>query len=203
MTLSFSKEKITSQEIKALTGWTDSTIRHDFWLMDLKKGVSNGYFTAELKAELEEKGNHLDRAIALKRGNFINEMLQYLPTIPAQKRQELLDKLKPAEIEIPENLLEIFEKFPEVFCENSVAEVPVIGRIEGELISGQIDRLAVTEKEVMIVDFKTNRFVPTKPPENYQKQLEAYRDLIKNIFPDKIVKSYLLWTENLSLVEVK
>ena len=52
---SFSKEKITSQEIKALTGWTDSTIRHDFWLMNLKKGVSNGYFTAELKAELEEK----------------------------------------------------------------------------------------------------------------------------------------------------
>ena len=52
---SFSKEKITSQEIKALTGWTDSTIRHDFWLLDLKKGVSNGYFTAELKSELEEK----------------------------------------------------------------------------------------------------------------------------------------------------
>lgn len=52
---SFSKEKITSQEIKALTGWTDSTIRHDFWLMDLKKGVSNGYFTAELRQELEEK----------------------------------------------------------------------------------------------------------------------------------------------------
>ena len=52
---SFSKEKITSQEIKALTGWTASTIRHDFWLMDLKKGVSNGYFTAELRQELEEK----------------------------------------------------------------------------------------------------------------------------------------------------
>ena len=52
---SFSKEKITSREIKNLTGWTDSTIRHDFWLLDLKKGVSNGYFTAELKSELEEK----------------------------------------------------------------------------------------------------------------------------------------------------
>ena len=52
---SFSKKKITSQEIKALTGWTASTIRHDFWLMDLKKGVSNGYFTAELISELEEK----------------------------------------------------------------------------------------------------------------------------------------------------
>ena len=52
---SFSKEKITSLEIMALTGWTDSTIRHDFWLMGLKKGVSNGYFTAELKSELKEK----------------------------------------------------------------------------------------------------------------------------------------------------
>ena len=52
---SFSKEKITSLEIKALTGWTDSTIRHDFWLMGLKKGASNGYFTAELKSELKEK----------------------------------------------------------------------------------------------------------------------------------------------------
>ena len=52
---SFSKEKITSLEIMTLTGWTDSTIRHDFWLMGLKKGVSNGYFTAELKSEIKEK----------------------------------------------------------------------------------------------------------------------------------------------------
>ena len=42
---SFSKEKITSQEIKALTGWTDSTIRHDFWLLDLKKGVSKNLWS--------------------------------------------------------------------------------------------------------------------------------------------------------------
>ena len=55
----------------------------------------------------------------------------------------------------------------------------------------------------MIVDFKTNRFVPEKIPDNYQKQLKAYRDLIKDIFPDKIVKSYLLWIENMTLMEVK
>ena len=153
--------------------------------------------------EVEEKGNHLDRALALKRGSFIHEMLQYLPSISKEKRQEVLDKSKPADIEIPENLLEIFEKYTELFSDNSLAEVPVIGTVDEQPISGQIDRLIIKENEVMIVDFKTNRFVPIKTPENYQKQLKAYRDLIKNIFPDKIVKSYLLWTENMTLVEVK
>ena len=66
----------------------------------------------------------------------------------------------------------------------------------------EVDRLAITEKEVLILDFKTNRFIPSKVPENYQKQLEAYKDLLKNIFPDKIIRAYLLWTENMTLVEV-
>ena len=48
----FEKERITSQEIKALTGWTDSTIRHDFWLIGFGKGASNGYKTEELKTEI-------------------------------------------------------------------------------------------------------------------------------------------------------
>ena len=153
--------------------------------------------------EVEEKGNHLDRVIALNRGSFIHEMLQILPTISKEKRKEVLDKCKPTDIEIPENLLEIFEKFSEVFSDHSVAEVPIIGTIDGQPISGQIDRLIIKENEVMIVDFKTNRFVPEKIPDNYQKQLKAYRDLIKNIFPDKIVKYYLLCTENMTLMEVK
>ena len=84
-----------------------------------------------------------------------------------------------------------------------MAEVPIIGTLEGVPFSGQIDRLIIQEKEVILVDFKTNRCVPQKVPENYQKQLNAYRDLLKNIFPDKIMKSYLLWTENMTLMEVK
>ena len=90
----------------------------------------------------------------------------------------------------------------DLFGPNSIAEVPVIGKLDGQIISGQIDRLVVKEKEVIIIDFKTNRFVPKTVPENYQKQLSVYKDLLKNIFPDKIVKSYLLWTENMTLVEV-
>ena len=154
--------------------------------------------------ETELHENHTDRKFALHRGSFIHEMLQYLPNIPKEKRREVLIKCKPSDIDVPENLLDIFEK-PELdvfFGKNSLAEVPVIGELDGLAISGQIDRLAITEKEVLILDFKTNRFVPKKIPENYQKQLAAYKGLLKNIFPDKIIKSYLLWTESMTLVEV-
>ena len=44
------KAKITSAEISALTGWKDSLIRHDLWLLGYNKGISNGY----LKDDLQE-----------------------------------------------------------------------------------------------------------------------------------------------------
>ncbi|MBR6231883.1 MAG: UvrD-helicase domain-containing protein [Alphaproteobacteria bacterium] len=154
--------------------------------------------------EIQETRTHKDKELSLKRGSFIHEMLQYLPNIPKEKRKEVLERLKPEDIDLPENLLSIFEKqeLKELFGADSMAEVPVIGKLNEQSISGQIDRLIIKEKEVIIVDFKTNRFVPQTVPVNYQKQLKAYKDLLKNIFPDRMVKAYLLWTENMTLVEV-
>ncbi|MBO4628606.1 MAG: hypothetical protein J5687_01515, partial [Treponema sp.] len=39
------KDKITSVDISEQTGWKDSLIRHDLWLLGYNKGVSNGYQT--------------------------------------------------------------------------------------------------------------------------------------------------------------
>ena len=48
----------------------------------------------------------------------------------------------------------------------SRAEVPIVGRLtlSGETVrvSGQIDRLAVTDSAVLIADFKTNRPAPRR-----------------------------------------
>ena len=49
-----------------------------------------------------------------------------------------------------------------MFAPGSRAEVPIIGRLpqpDGApyLVSGQIDRLVVTDNAVLIVDFKTNQ----------------------------------------------
>lgn len=45
-------EKITSVQISEITGWKDSLIRHDLWLLGYNKGVSNGYRKADLQAAI-------------------------------------------------------------------------------------------------------------------------------------------------------
>lgn len=148
-----------------------------------------------------------DRAYALKRGTFIHQMLQYLPDIPEHKRKTVALKLKPEDIEIPENLFDIFEKeeFKHLFSKNSQAEVPIVGVLNNQVISGQIDRLAIYENDIYLIDFKSNQYVPKSEKEvplNYQKQMKTYKDLLKKIFPDKVIHTYLLWTENLTFMEL-
>ena len=49
------QKKITSAQISEITGWKDSLIRHDFWLLGKNlNGVSNGYSVENLISVLEE-----------------------------------------------------------------------------------------------------------------------------------------------------
>ena len=51
---SWSGEKITSAKICELTGWKDSLVRHDLWLIgNSVRGWKNGYNTADLLAEVQ------------------------------------------------------------------------------------------------------------------------------------------------------
>ena len=147
------------------------------------------------------------QAAAMRRGVFIHQLLQYLPDVPVDKWETVIKRLKPADVDVPENLESLLktEAYQFIFGANSLSEVPVVGVWKNKGVSGQIDRLIVGEKEVWIVDFKTNRHVPTTQasvPDVYKEQLSAYKGLIKDIFPDKVIKTYLLWTENLTLMEI-
>ena len=48
------KAKITSAKISELTGWKDSLIRHDLWLLGYNKGISNGYQTVDLRKAINQ-----------------------------------------------------------------------------------------------------------------------------------------------------
>ena len=111
-------------------------------------------------------------------------------------------------MDLPKSLLNLFddERFANLFSTDSLAEVPVVGTTtDGKVICGQIDRLVIKENEVLIVDYKTNRCPPKvgeNVPESYVEQINAYKDLLKNIFPDKNIKGFLLWTTNLTFTEI-
>ena len=72
-------------------------------------------------------------------------------------------------------------------------------------LSGQIDRLAVTPSDVMIVDYKTNRPPPSRPQDvaaAYLYQLAAYALALKEIYPGRTIRAALLWTDGPHLMEI-
>jgi ATP-dependent helicase/nuclease subunit A len=65
--------------------------------------------------------------------------------------------------------------------------------------------LVVTDHEVLIVDYKTNRPPPTQVedvPRAYLAQMAAYRALLQGLHPNKPVRCALLWTDAPRLMEL-
>jgi ATP-dependent helicase/nuclease subunit A len=100
--------------------------------------------------------------------------------------------------------------FVALFAAGSRAEVPIAGRLTDAagnrvMVNGQIDRLAVTETEILIGDFKTNRPPPRRiadVPPAYVAQLALYRAVLAKLYPGRVVRAALVWTETPDLMEI-
>jgi ATP-dependent helicase/nuclease subunit A len=83
------------------------------------------------------------------------------------------------------------------FAPGSRAEQPIIGRVGALEIAGQIDRFAVTEEAIFLVDFKSNRMPPPRPeatPKAYLRQLAAYAALLERLFRGRALRAGIVWT---------
>ncbi len=145
-----------------------------------------------------------------RRGRLIHRLLQTLPDLPPDERAAAADRFLAARAgelpagqraEIAAETLRVMADpaFAPLFGPGSRAEAPIVGDVgEGQVISGQIDRLLVSENEVLIVDFKTNRPAPPTPAETaqpYLRQMAAYRKALGKIYPGRSIRCALLWTE--------
>ncbi|MCX7302748.1 MAG: double-strand break repair helicase AddA [Hyphomicrobiales bacterium] len=150
---------------------------------------------------------------AAARGSAIHKLLQVLPEMPREARAAAARRyLERAVADWPEGdrdaawdkveaLLDD-ARFAAVFAPGSRAEVAVMGEVEvlgrKRLVSGKIDRLAVTGNEVLVVDYKTNRPPPAslaEVPDAYVLQLALYRALLAPLYPGRTVGAALLFTE--------
>ncbi len=165
-------------------------------------------------------GPAADRQKALERGRLVHRLMQSLPDIPSERREDAAARylanaatnFTPAErAEMARQVLAILDdkNFAEIFAPGSRAEVPIVGRIaragrDPIHVAGQVDRLAVTGDSVLIADYKTDRIVPNQldevPP--YVTQLALYRAVLTSVFPGKIVRAALLFTDGPKLMEV-
>jgi ATP-dependent helicase/nuclease subunit A len=161
------------------------------------------------------------RARAVKRGTLVHRLLQSLPEITAERRRDAAlnylgrnaDGWSDGDREVlAAGVLALIgdARFAAVFGPSSRAEVGIAGRLERPgrqpaLVSGQIDRLVVSQSEVLIVDYKTTHAPPklaTEAPKAYVRQLALYRAVLGKLYPQLPVRAALLWTETPELMEI-
>lgn len=93
--------------------------------------------------------------------------------------------------------LAVIEAHPGLFTRDALAEAPIAAVVNGDVISGTVDRLIVEEGRVRLVDFKTGRRVPASAedaPVHHLRQMSAYAEALKVIFPARAVEAALLYT---------
>jgi ATP-dependent helicase/nuclease subunit A len=143
-----------------------------------------------------------------QRGIIIHRLLQSLPELPPDRRRAAAEAfvkrpawgLAPdAGAAIVNETLAVLDEpaFAPLFANGSRAEVSVTGLVGKHAISGQVDRLAVTDTEVWIIDYKTNRPPPRDPATvdpAYVFQMATYRAALGAIYPRHNVRCVLLWT---------
>ncbi len=146
------------------------------------------------------------------RGLLIHRLLQILPdvAVPEAMMARYLEKPgfrldQAAQAEISGQILAILDnpEWADLFGPSSRAEVPLVGEIEGQLVNGQVDRLAVLPDRIVILDYKTNRPPPRHPdevPPAYCRQMAIYRALLQEMYPGRQVQCTLLWTEGPALM---
>jgi ATP-dependent helicase/nuclease subunit A len=159
------------------------------------------------------------RKRALLRGMIVHRLMQSLPELPpAQQAEAARRHIARQETEFEEaereeivsRVLALLAdpRFAALFAAGSRAEVSIVGRLGGRMVSGQVDRLLVAPEAVLIADYKTNRPAPrglnqtrARHP-GYVAQLALYRAVLMRLYPDRPVRAALLWTDTPELVEI-
>jgi len=160
--------------------------------------------------------NYEDR---LKRGRMIHALLQRLPDLPPETREAAGANFLALDSDLTadqrSDMLSAAMKtlthpgFEGVFAPGGRAEAPVIGTAselpDGVILNGRVDRLVVTDDEILIIDFKTDRPPPADPSgvgAQYLLQMAAYRAVLQEAYQGRPVRCALLWTDGPSLMEL-
>jgi ATP-dependent helicase/nuclease subunit A len=155
-----------------------------------------------------------------QRGTVIHTLLERLPAVPPERREAVarafvnarapgLDDAARAGMVRDALAVLTHPDLGPLFGPGSRAEAPLVGSVlvagQARLVSGQIDRLAVLDDEVLVADFKTAvappaADAPLSPA--YVGQLGLYRALLQEIYPRHRIRAFLIWTSGPSVREL-
>ncbi|MGY3438515.1 MULTISPECIES: double-strand break repair helicase AddA [unclassified Marinovum] len=145
-----------------------------------------------------------DEEAAKRFGTLVHLALERLGNLPEAARQKVPEDETRARAHHEACDVLAKPELASLFAPGTLAEVAVsadagpLGRCHGV-----IDRLIVTETAVLAVDFKTNATVPTRPedtPEALLRQMGAYAEMLKHLYPKHEIQTAILWTRSAALM---
>ncbi|HEY2008744.1 MAG TPA: double-strand break repair helicase AddA [Rhizomicrobium sp.] len=151
-----------------------------------------------------------------RRGLVVHALLARLPDIAPEKRHAVAlafvqaSGLKQSEKLVEETLAVLDDPaFAAAFAPGSQAEAGLLAELPelgvGARVNGRIDRLAVTDKEVLILDYKTNRPPPAREadvPAVHLAQMALYRAAAAKVFPERRIACGLIFTDGPRLLQL-
>lgn len=145
---------------------------------------------------------------AAERGTLIHALFERLPDAEAAGREEagrryLARHGAALDVEERERMLAAVlaiitdPDHAALFGPGSLAEVPFSAVVAGRVIAGTVDRLLVTDTKVVVIDYKSGRFVPATAEAvqpAYLRQMAAYAAALGEIFPGRSIEAQLLYS---------
>ncbi|MEL7689471.1 double-strand break repair helicase AddA [Citromicrobium bathyomarinum] len=145
---------------------------------------------------------------AALRGTLIHRLLERLPDIPLDLREEratvwLASQASELSEEVRAQMvaqaLAVLDNpdFADLFAPGALAEVSLAATVEGQVVTGKLDRLCVGDDAVLVVDYKTTRRPPQsldQVPAATLKQMSAYASALASIYPGRRISAALLYT---------
>ena len=168
-----------------------------------------------LNEEFSPERESLINREKIKRGKELHELLSTVGNL--KNREESIDVCRGGFQTLPYELTEIVEK----------KELKFLFYIDGEVFNEKeivdkhghtkrIDRLIVTDKEVLIVDYKSARAAKSEERRGkgeeqkaksglnpYYQQVKDYMGVVGEMYPGRSVKGYLVYLDSLEVEEIK
>jgi ATP-dependent helicase/nuclease subunit A len=144
-----------------------------------------------------------------RRGKWLHSLFERLPEVPEAERAARADRWldRSAGIADPGLRAELVEaacrivadpRHAALFGAGGLAEAPIAAVVgEGLVVSGTVDRLVIDADRILFADFKTGRRVPATLadiPVPHLRQMAAYAEALKIIFPGRRIEAKLLYT---------
>jgi double-strand break repair helicase AddA, alphaproteobacterial type len=151
-----------------------------------------------------------ERALHMERGRAAHRLLQVLPGLPPEEREAaalryvaraLPDFPDAVRARLVAEIMTILADpaFAGVFGGTSATEVSIMGMLrlgaEERVVSGRIDRMAVFDDHVLILDYKTGQLAPDGGHHpDHAAQLAVYRAVLQPLYPGRDIRAALLYT---------